>query len=114
MRWVSTRVLPDPAPATTSSGPSRCTTASSWSGFSPSVAASFGGYDYVAHRYAYRQALSHANFSGGRTAEVSWIERASLLGAFAHFGLTGITIGPEEPEHPTGPAITFVATRRGA
>src|SRR5215204_5808915 len=36
MRWVSTRVLPDPAPATTSSGPPRCTTASSWSGFRPS------------------------------------------------------------------------------
>ena len=34
MRWVSTRVLPEPAPATTSSGPPRCTTASSWSGFS--------------------------------------------------------------------------------
>src|SRR5262245_19896934 len=33
MRWVSTLVLPDPAPATTSSGPPRCTTASSWSGF---------------------------------------------------------------------------------
>ena len=29
MRWVSTRVLPDPAPATTSSGPPRWTTASS-------------------------------------------------------------------------------------
>ena len=37
MRWVSTRVLPEPAPATTSSGPPRWTTASSWSGFSPSV-----------------------------------------------------------------------------
>src|ERR1700709_1338235 len=35
MRWVSTRVLPEPAPATTSSGPPRCTTASSWSGFKP-------------------------------------------------------------------------------
>ena len=36
MRWVSTRVLPEPAPATTSSGPFSCTTASSWSGFRPS------------------------------------------------------------------------------
>ena len=35
MRWVSTRVLPEPAPATTSSGPPRWTTASSWSGFRP-------------------------------------------------------------------------------
>src|SRR3954454_906011 len=35
MRCVSTRVLPDPAPATTSSGPEGWTTASAWSGFSP-------------------------------------------------------------------------------
>jgi hypothetical protein len=34
MRWVSTRVLPEPAPATTSSGPSSWTTASSWTGLS--------------------------------------------------------------------------------
>ena len=32
--WVRTRVLPEPAPATTSSGPPRWTTASSWSGLS--------------------------------------------------------------------------------
>ena len=42
MRWVSTLVLPDPAPATTSSGPPRWTTASSWSGLRPSVKASAG------------------------------------------------------------------------
>src|SRR6188474_1297597 len=36
IRWVRTRVLPDPAPAITSSGPSWCSTASRWSGFSPS------------------------------------------------------------------------------
>ncbi len=32
-RWVRTRVLPEPAPATTSSGPSVCSTASRWAGF---------------------------------------------------------------------------------
>src|SRR3954452_6279626 len=37
MRCVSTRVFPDPAPATTSRGPWPCTTASSWSGFRPSA-----------------------------------------------------------------------------
>src|SRR4051794_25667820 len=40
MRWamrdVSTRVLPDPAPATTSRGPSTWVTASRWTGLSPS------------------------------------------------------------------------------
>ena len=36
MRWVRTRVLPEPAPAMTSRGPSPWTTASRWEGFSPS------------------------------------------------------------------------------
>src|SRR5207302_6027240 len=34
--WVSTRVLPDPAPATTRIGPLGWVTASRWTGFSPS------------------------------------------------------------------------------
>src|SRR3954468_18643884 len=34
-RCVSTRVLPEPAPATTSSGPPGWVTASRWTGFSP-------------------------------------------------------------------------------
>src|SRR6476620_7880450 len=40
MRWVSTRVLPDPAPATTSSGLPECTTAARCCGLSPSSSAS--------------------------------------------------------------------------
>ncbi len=36
MRWVSARVLPEPAPATMSTGPSVCSTASRWTGLSPS------------------------------------------------------------------------------
>ena len=36
MRWVSTRVLPEPAPATISSGVPACTTASRWRGLRPS------------------------------------------------------------------------------
>ena len=40
MRCVSTRVLPDPAPASTSSGPVPCVTASRWGGFSPSSSCS--------------------------------------------------------------------------
>ena len=33
MRWTMTRVLPEPAPASTSSGPSPCSTASRWASF---------------------------------------------------------------------------------
>ncbi|CAM5726580.1 hypothetical protein SMICM304S_10105 [Streptomyces microflavus] len=39
MRWVSTRVLPEPAPATMSSGDPACTTAARCSVFSPSSSA---------------------------------------------------------------------------
>src|SRR3954471_23973723 len=43
MRWVSTRVLPDPAPARISSGPSPCTTASRWGGLRPASSSSILG-----------------------------------------------------------------------
>ena len=40
IRWVSTRVFPEPAPATMRSGLPSCTTAARCSGFSPSRSAS--------------------------------------------------------------------------
>ena len=40
MRCVSTRVFPEPAPASTSSGPVPCVTASRWGGLSPSSSCS--------------------------------------------------------------------------
>ena len=43
MRCVRTRVLPEPAPATMSSGPSTWVTASAWTGFSPSRSGSWAG-----------------------------------------------------------------------
>src|SRR5688500_2421900 len=44
MRWVRTRVLPEPAPATISRGPASCTTASRWTGLRPS---SMGASGYL-------------------------------------------------------------------
>src|SRR5437667_226980 len=43
IRWVSTRVLPDPAPATTRSGPPGWVTASRWTGFRSSSSAGTAG-----------------------------------------------------------------------
>ena len=43
MRRVSTRVLPEPAPATTSSGAPACTTAARWGSLRPSSRASADG-----------------------------------------------------------------------
>src|SRR5579864_4670936 len=41
-RWVSTVVLPVPAPATTSRGPAMCSTASFWRGFNSKAGAEAG------------------------------------------------------------------------
>ena len=43
MRWVSTLVLPDPAPATMSSGPPSWSTASRCCGLRPRISASASG-----------------------------------------------------------------------
>ena len=43
IRRVSTRVLPEPAPATTSTGDPSCSTASRWGGFRPSSSSSAVG-----------------------------------------------------------------------
>src|ERR687886_2084601 len=42
MRWVSTRVLPEPAPATTSNGPPGWVTASRWTGLRPARRSGLG------------------------------------------------------------------------
>src|SRR5512138_3413158 len=73
IRCVSTRVLPDPAPATTSSGPSRCTTASSWSGLSPTVKGLGTGGSEVAGSSAsavWDAYKSSVNSSGGGASDI--------------------------------------------
>ena len=63
MRWVSTRVLPEPAPAMTSSGPSPCTTASRWEGFRPSRSSVC-----AATRSPYRRPLTASRPDGVRAS----------------------------------------------
>ena len=50
MRLVSTRVLPEPAPATMSSGEPAWVTAARWAGFSPSSRAAVWGSGERRHR----------------------------------------------------------------
>src|SRR3954469_5355348 len=80
MRWVSTRVFPEPAPATTSSGPSPCTTASSWSGFRPSA-----GTDIVHPSYG-RGVTQNREGRGparARRLSVELVESGQEIGAVA-------------------------------
>jgi hypothetical protein len=69
------------------------------------------GFSYTAHRYAYRAALEQSNFSGGPTAEVTWMTRDDILGAFRHFGFSEMIEAPDELDHPHGPAMMFVAMK---
>src|SRR3954452_17137141 len=48
MRWVRTRVLPEPAPARISSGPSPCVTASRWGALRPSSRESIAAVSGIA------------------------------------------------------------------
>lgn len=71
--------------------------------------ASLDGYTATYLRKAYEG--RGAGFWGGNQATASWMSKDDLLGAFAHFGLSDITVIEDQPDHPNGPAITFAARR---
>ena len=68
-RAVSTRVLPEPAPASTSSGPCTCSTASRWAGFSGRAAAWSRGSGLVLERE--RRCRKQAPVGVGSRVEVA-------------------------------------------
>jgi hypothetical protein len=71
--------------------------------------ASRDGFTATYHRKAYDARTGQ--FWGGNRDVASWMSRSDILGAFAHFGLSDVTIVGEEPGHVNGPAFTFVARR---
>ena len=68
MRWVSTRVLPEPAPARISSGPSPCRTASRCGGFRPSSRSATRWSGRGGRRGLRTAPLQDRRGSGGRRA----------------------------------------------
>src|SRR5687768_17083750 len=89
MRWVSTRVLPEPAPATMSSGDPACLTASACSGLRPFRRTAAPGF---ACRGA--AALGRA---GGATSESPG--RGSIGAEVYSWGRTEISQDPVGPCH---------------
>ena len=74
----------------------------------------FDGVSYTKHRYEYEAALTLEGFCGGNQAHSTWLEREDILALLAHFGLSEVSIAFEEPDHPNGPAFSFLAQRPGA
>jgi hypothetical protein len=50
-------------------------------------------------------------YAGGMEKNSFWITRTGIIEAFAACSFD-VSVGPEHPNHPNGPAFTFVARRR--
>lgn len=65
---------------------------------------------YWSHRYGSKE----AGFWGGLAPTAAWLTRQDMFAVFSAYGLSEIEILADNPEHPNGPAITFMARRPGA
>jgi len=69
------------------------------------------GFAHTLYYRAYGDGGHSAGFCGGGRSYCHWMTRDDIINGFKHFGLTEITIGIEEPQHPNGPAFTLLASR---
>ena len=94
MRWARTRVLPEPAPARMSSGPSVVVTARACSGFS--------AWTISASRAARRAASGLGSGARRRLAPAGSRPGPSVAASRSHSGSSGARRGPREMDVPTG------------
>lgn len=80
--------------------------------FTTSESAQYQGFVHTLYRFDYASALRSRAFCGGSAVSSNWLTRADLLGALDHFGWRVDATGYDEPNHPHGPAIAIVASRR--
>jgi hypothetical protein len=80
--------------------------------FTARIAADHAGFAHQLHRYEYGAAPDDPASCGGKTEFSHWLERADLLACLRHVGFDTIEIGFDHPDHPNGPSLAFVATRR--
>ncbi|MGC9346643.1 MAG: class I SAM-dependent methyltransferase, partial [Anaerolineae bacterium] len=79
--------------------------------FSVHQPSEYDGFSHMLHVVGYGEERDWAGFCGAGTSHRCWLTRDEIIGAFEYFGLSNITIGLEEPDHPHGPAITLIASR---
>ena len=95
MRCARTRVLPDPAPAMTRTGPAGSVTASYWAGFNPErvFAAGMMPHGVLRHDFAYEHIDANTEIYGvmGDPIEQS-LSPAIHNTAFRHLGLNKVMV----------------------
>lgn len=69
------------------------------------------GHTIELRRHAYLESLDWSGFCGGSEETTLWIARQGLFDVLAELGLTDIHIYYEDPKHPFGPCIMFLASR---
>lgn len=80
--------------------------------FTTSERAEYQGFAHTLHRFDYASALHSKAFCGGSAVSSNWLTRADLLAALDHFGWRVVATGYDDPNHPHGPALAIVASRR--
>lgn len=80
--------------------------------FSPTVeTVEFEGRSIELCEQSYLSDPDWKGYAGGMEKNSFWIRRTSIIEAFAACSFD-VSVGPEHPNHPHGPAFTFVARRR--
>lgn len=80
--------------------------------FKTSEPAVYDGFEHTLYRFDYADSLSGKGFCGGSAAYSNWLTRADLFAALDRFGWKIGEIAFDTPDHPHGPALALVASRK--
>lgn len=81
--------------------------------FKTSVPASYDGFEHTLYRFDYAESLAGKGFCGGSAAHSNWLTRAQLFAALDRFGWAVGEVAFDTPDHPHGPALALVASKKG-
>jgi hypothetical protein len=72
----------------------------------------YDGFSHTLVRQQYgNEPLSWIHFCGGSRPYSYWMYREEIIKCLEYFGFPKVKIGPDQPDHPNGPAFTFLASR---
>lgn len=80
--------------------------------FTASTPSSHNGFDHTLHRFDYAHALDNNAFCGGGAVYSNWLSRKELFAALEWFGWSVDAVAFETFDHPHGPALALVASKR--
>ena len=73
---------------------------------------SFHGRTVVTHTQRYLEVLEDNTFCGGAARGSRWMTKDSLFGVLDSLGFD-VDVGSDDPTHPAGPSLLFLASRKG-